>query len=273
MLQGELPQTQKSTSFSSECGQKVTRLRTDNGGIHIQWISRILESSRSPPWDDCTSHTAAKCCCRKKNRRLLEAARSVLSHAKLPNMSWAEAVAAAANIQNRLPTSVLKKETPCQRWRGKKPDMSHRRVFGCAAYAHVPHRKKKTGQESCEASLHGTCRQCKGPPSVGWRRKKNPVNHSRTKHKHIHCHYIHECVQNVQIPEQYCPTADMKADVWQEEGLSTSLSLLNMLNMYSAVYCSICYGHCKHSKRKQEGFIIVWYYLWGQAVILVMEVA
>ena len=69
----------------------------------------------------------------RKKRTLIEAARSMLSHAKLSNMYWAEAVATAAYIQNRLPTSVLKQETPYQRWSRKKTDMSHMKVFGCVA--------------------------------------------------------------------------------------------------------------------------------------------
>ncbi len=43
--------------------------KTKNGqwwGIHFQRISRILEGSRYQSWDNCTSHTSAKWCCRKK---------------------------------------------------------------------------------------------------------------------------------------------------------------------------------------------------------------
>lgn len=61
----------------------------------------------------------------RKNRTLVEATRSMLSHAKLPKMYWAEAVPTAAYIQNRLPTSVLKQETPYERWYEKRPDLSH----------------------------------------------------------------------------------------------------------------------------------------------------
>ena len=42
-------------------------------------------------------------------------------------------------MRNRLPTVALKEsETPYERWYGRKPDVSHFRVFGCMAYAHVP---------------------------------------------------------------------------------------------------------------------------------------
>ena len=42
-------------------------------------------------------------------------------------------------MRNRLPTTALKEgETPYERWYGRIPDVSHFRVFGCMAYAHVP---------------------------------------------------------------------------------------------------------------------------------------
>ena len=33
---------------------------------------------------------------------------------------------------------MKERETPYERWYGRKPDVSHFRVFGCMAYAHVP---------------------------------------------------------------------------------------------------------------------------------------
>ncbi|XP_076347948.1 uncharacterized protein LOC143245472 [Tachypleus tridentatus] len=34
--------------------------------------------------------------------------------------------------------SVTNGSTPYERWYGKKPDVGHKKVFGCLAYAHVP---------------------------------------------------------------------------------------------------------------------------------------
>ena len=99
----------------------------------------------------------------RKNRTLVEAARSMLSHAKLPNMFWAEAVATAAYIQNRLTTSVLKGETPYQRWCGKKPDVSHMKVFGCIAYAHVPdEERRKLDKKAVKLRFVGYANNAKG---------------------------------------------------------------------------------------------------------------
>ena len=75
----------------------------------------------------------------RMNRTLIESARSMIAHAGLSNIFWAEAISAASYVRNRLPTSALKEgETPYERWYGRKPDVSHFRVFGCMAYAHVP---------------------------------------------------------------------------------------------------------------------------------------
>ena len=75
----------------------------------------------------------------RMNRTLVESARSMIAHAGLSNIFWAEAISTASYVRNRLPTTALKeRETPYERWYGRKPDVSHFRVFGCMAYAHVP---------------------------------------------------------------------------------------------------------------------------------------
>ena len=79
----------------------------------------------------------------RMNRTLVESARSMIAHAGLSNIFWAEAISTASYVRNRLPTTALKeRETPYERWYGRKPDVSHFRVFGCMAYAHVPERRK-----------------------------------------------------------------------------------------------------------------------------------
>ena len=51
----------------------------------------------------------------------------------------AEAVECAAYIRNHTSTSAIKgNKTPFEFWSGKKPDVSHLKVFGRMVYAHVP---------------------------------------------------------------------------------------------------------------------------------------
>eukprot|EP00253_Pinus_taeda_P023523 PITA_23523 len=56
---------------------------------------------------------------------------------------WAEAINCANYILNRTPTKVLKNITPEEAWSSIKPDVSHFRIFGSEAWAHIPDEKHK----------------------------------------------------------------------------------------------------------------------------------
>ena len=73
----------------------------------------------------------------------MESARTMMAQAKLPEFYWAEAVATAAYLRNRVPTRSLKSITPYEKWFERKPDLSHIRVFGCMCYAYIPEVNKK----------------------------------------------------------------------------------------------------------------------------------
>ena len=66
----------------------------------------------------------------------------MLSWAGLEPEFWAEAVATACYLKNRSPTSSVKNRTPYEAVFGKKPNLSHVRVFGCNTYVHVPKEKR-----------------------------------------------------------------------------------------------------------------------------------
>jgi len=62
----------------------------------------------------------------------------MLNEKNLSNYFWAEAVATAIYIMNRTHTTEIHGMTPEKKFTGKKPNVSHLRVFGCIAYTHVP---------------------------------------------------------------------------------------------------------------------------------------
>jgi hypothetical protein len=78
----------------------------------------------------------------RANRTLVEMARSMLHAQNLNKSLWAEAVVNAAYTKNRCPSRALPSITPEEAWSGKKPCISHMRVFGCIAYAMVPDEKR-----------------------------------------------------------------------------------------------------------------------------------
>lgn len=137
---------QKSDAFSifleykalveKESGFQIKSLRTDRGGEFIyhpfmefcrkEGIKRQLTVSRSPQQNGVAE---------RKNRTIVEMARSMLKGKNLPNILWAEAVHTAAYILNRSPTKAVRSKTPYEAWTGRKPQVSNLKVFGCPAYS------------------------------------------------------------------------------------------------------------------------------------------
>eukprot|EP00253_Pinus_taeda_P030234 PITA_30234 len=75
------------------------------------------------------------------NKMLMEWARSMLSSAGLGHEFWVEVVDTTCYLVSRSPSPTLEDKTPQEVWTGKKPSLSHLRVFGCDAYVHVPKEK------------------------------------------------------------------------------------------------------------------------------------
>src|SRR5690606_36938910 len=94
----------------------------------------------------------------RENRTLVEMARTMLIASKLPNVLWAEAVATSAYILNRTACSGIQGVTPYELWYGRAPKISHLRIFGTTAYAHIPdQRRSKLDAKSQKGFLVGYC--------------------------------------------------------------------------------------------------------------------
>ncbi|KAK2353501.1 putative mitochondrial protein [Trifolium repens] len=79
----------------------------------------------------------------RRNRSILDMARSMVKQKNLPKRFWGEAVATAVYILNRSPTKKLKDKVPEEVWSKSKPSVSHLKVFGSLCYKHVPDAKRK----------------------------------------------------------------------------------------------------------------------------------
>ncbi|GIL74079.1 hypothetical protein Vretimale_10366 [Volvox reticuliferus] len=75
------------------------------------------------------------------NRTLLEKTRAMLVESGLPKSMWAETFSTANYLRNISPV-VGSKVTPYEAFFSQRPDVSHLRIFGCAAYVHVPKEKR-----------------------------------------------------------------------------------------------------------------------------------
>ena len=122
----------------------IKSLRSDNGGeftstefdifCNKMGISREFSNAYCPAQNGVAE---------RFNRTMIESARSMIYHARLPIEFWAEAVNTAVYIRNRSPTTALKNKTPFECWFNHKPDVSNLRVFGSLCYIHIPDQKRQ----------------------------------------------------------------------------------------------------------------------------------
>ncbi|GJV47489.1 putative ribonuclease H-like domain-containing protein [Tanacetum coccineum] len=115
--------------------ETVRRIRTDNGTefvnqtLHEYYekvgISHETSVARSPQQNGVVE---------RRNRTLIEAARTMLIYAKAPLFLWAEAVATACYTQNRSMIRRRHGKTPYELLHDKPPDLSYLHVFGALCY-------------------------------------------------------------------------------------------------------------------------------------------
>ncbi|KAL4297638.1 hypothetical protein GQ457_12G007010 [Hibiscus cannabinus] len=105
-----------------ESGFEIKSLRSDRGGeftsnefndfCKANGIRRPLTVPRSPQQNGVAE---------RKNRTILNMARSMLKAKNMPKEFWAEAVSCAVYLSNRSPTKNMDNVTPQEAWSGRKP--------------------------------------------------------------------------------------------------------------------------------------------------------
>ena len=55
----------------------------------------------------------------------------------MSNEFWTKAIVCLVYILKRAPTKEVKDKSHYEVWTGRKPIVSHFRIFGCVAYAHI----------------------------------------------------------------------------------------------------------------------------------------
>jgi transposase InsO family protein len=114
---------------------RVQFIRTDNGGEymnsefgHFLSLEGILHQTSCP--DTPPQNGVAE----RKNRHLLEIARSLMYTMNVPKFLWSEAVMTAAYLINRTPSRILGMKTPYEMIFGKNEFVVPPRVFGCTCF-------------------------------------------------------------------------------------------------------------------------------------------
>ena len=70
---------------------------------------------------------------------------AVMNEKRLPKSYWDEATNTTIYLTNHCTTSRVHDITPYEKFYGKKPDLSHVRIFGSIAFEHIPNEKLQKG--------------------------------------------------------------------------------------------------------------------------------
>ena len=86
--------------------------------------------------------SSTKWCCGKKEKKHHGRSEDNDIDQDLPMHLWEEATRIAMYVHNRISHSALGFKTPKEIFTGKKPEVSHLKIFGCPVYIHVPKEKR-----------------------------------------------------------------------------------------------------------------------------------
>lgn len=146
-----------------QSGLYIKTLRTDRGGEFVshEFISFCEENGiqreLTTPYTPEQNGVAER-----KNRTVVEMARSMLKGKGLPNNLWAEAVATAVYLLNLSPTRAMLNMVPFEAWNGFTPTVSHLKIFGSLCYSLIPSQnRKKLDQKSQKCIFVGYSTQSK----------------------------------------------------------------------------------------------------------------
>ncbi|KAL4025768.1 hypothetical protein IC575_014173 [Cucumis melo] len=156
---------------------KIAILRSDNGReFQNHNLSEFLASKGIVHQTSCAYTPQQNGVAERKNRHLVEVARSLMFSTFLPSYLWGDAILLTAHLINRMPSRILHLQTPLDCLKESYPSTRlvsevPLRVFGCTAYVHNfgPNQTKLTPRaQACVFvgyPLHQRGYKCFHPPS------------------------------------------------------------------------------------------------------------
>ena len=117
-----------------QLGLHIKELQSDRGGEYLsgEFKSYLTQegivSQLSAPGTPQQNGVAER-----RNRTLQDMVRSMLSYSSLPISFWGYAIETAMYLLNLVPSKTVPK-TPTELWKGRKPSLSHIRIWGAPAH-------------------------------------------------------------------------------------------------------------------------------------------
>ena len=124
-----------SKRLMTEKGMNIIRIRTDHGKeFENQSFDELCDAHGIKHEFSAPKTPQQNGVVERKNRTLQKMARSMLHGRNVPKKFWAEAVATACYIVNRVYLRPKTEATPYQLWKGRKPSISYFHTFGCVVH-------------------------------------------------------------------------------------------------------------------------------------------
>ncbi|WVZ66155.1 hypothetical protein U9M48_015421 [Paspalum notatum var. saurae] len=115
--------------------RKIQILRSDNGTEYINnEFEAYLSGQGILHQTTCPGTPAQNGVAERKNRHLLEVARSLMFQMNVPKYLWSEAVTTAACLINCMPSRILGMKSPAELLLGKREFKIPPKVFGCVCF-------------------------------------------------------------------------------------------------------------------------------------------
>ena len=115
----------------------VKIFRPDNGTEYVNVdFNEYLSSRGIIHQTTCVDTTEQNGVAERKNRHLLEVARSLMFMMNVPKFLWGEAIKTAAYLINSMPSRVLNYKTPLECLTGSNSFIVPPKIFGCSCFVH-----------------------------------------------------------------------------------------------------------------------------------------
>lgn len=149
--------------LKNQLGKKPKVLRSDRGTEYVNKELQDYLNNEGIKFEYTVGYAPQQNgCAERMNRTLVEAVRTMLSDAGLPNCYWAEAVKYACYVNNRL-INQKHKTSPLETLYGEKPSYENIHQFGCEVYVMVPYEKRrKLDQKAVKGVFVGNDESSKG---------------------------------------------------------------------------------------------------------------
>ncbi|CEP02985.1 hypothetical protein PBRA_009203 [Plasmodiophora brassicae] len=118
---------------------KLINVYADNAGEFLSTDFQAFLSAEGIEWQSIVAYSSRQNSVAERGHlTLMDAARAMLVHARLPQTFWGPAILTANHVHNVCPSPVDPTTTPHEQLRRSRADIRYLRTFGCDTFGFIP---------------------------------------------------------------------------------------------------------------------------------------